>query len=372
MKVAWLTFHNAINYGAALQTYASQQALMSMGINCEIIDYVNEYRGNAYNMLSHAKKEFKDRKFISSAKYIAGGIFMGRRKQKFIKFYNNNIITTKKRFTCSKEIQEINDKFDKFIVGSDQVWNYRNNGGDFTFLLDFVSDNNKKISYSSSFGLSEIPSELVEKYRLNLKGIKKLSTRESYGVELIKNLAGREAELVLDPVFLLSKNQWLALCNNRAKKRKYVFAYTNKSGQWEDFLSKTRYTMDNMRIHKITRYLSIKDFLNPQVKNSYSISPIEFIETIANSELVVSASFHCIAMAIILNVQFVAILTGDKGKDERILNILRITGLEQRILHEGMTSQDVCEKIDYNKVQTKLSEYISKSYKFLEEAIYSK
>ena len=92
MKVAWLTFHNAINYGAALQTYASQQALMSMGINCEIIDYVNEYRGNAYNMLSHAKKEFKDRKFISSAKYIAGGIFMGRRKQKFIKFYNNNII----------------------------------------------------------------------------------------------------------------------------------------------------------------------------------------------------------------------------------------------------------------------------------------
>ena len=85
MKVAWLTFHNAINYGAALQTYASQQALMSMGINCEIIDYVNEYRGNAYNMLSHAKKEFKDRKFISSAKIYCWWNIHGEKKTKVYK-----------------------------------------------------------------------------------------------------------------------------------------------------------------------------------------------------------------------------------------------------------------------------------------------
>lgn len=371
MKVALITFHNALNYGAALQVYASQQVIKALGVECEVIDYVNSHRKNAYSMINNAMQELKKKRIVSFVKFLAGGIFMSKRRRKFLSFYNNNIICTQNRFTSSEEARSLNRDFDKFVVGSDQVWNYNNNGRDFAYFLDFVDDDNKKISYSSSFGIADIPKELESKYIENLKRIKYLSTRESYGVELIKKLVGREAELVLDPVFLLGKEQWFSLINKKKRKQNYVFSYTNRLGQWEDFLRTTKYSMENLKVYKISRHLTIKDFLNPNVKVCYSISPIEFIETIANAKLVVSASFHCIAMAIVLNVPFVAIITGDKGRDERILNILKIAGLEDRILNDNMTYEDVCKDIDYGLVESKISQHINTSLDFLQKSIFS-
>lgn len=46
------------------------------------------------------------------------------------------------------------------------------------------------------------------------------------------------------------------------------------------------------------------------------MSPQEFVSVIAGAHLVISASF-CLAMAIVLERPFVAILTGNIGKDER-------------------------------------------------------
>lgn len=370
MKVGLLTFHNAINYGAALQVFASYKAINEMGVECEIIDYVNEYRSNAYNMFEHAKKELKNKRIIPAAKYFIGSMFMYNRKRKFLNFYERNLICTDVQYTTSEEAEHLNSSYDKFVVGSDQVWNYKNNGNDYAFLLDFVKDDEKKISYSSSFGLADIPTELRQKYVENLTRITHLSTREEYGVKLIKDLVGRKAELVLDPVFLLSKSQWLSLCSNTSKIERYVFSYTNRAGQWEEFINKTNYSMKDKKAYKISRHLTPKDFINPSVKVCYSISPIEFVETIANAELVVSASFHCIAMSIILNVPFVAILTGDKGKDERVLNILKISGLENRILNNNMTASDIASPIDYVLVEQKISKYIASSKEFLNQAIF--
>jgi len=371
MKIALLTFHNAINYGAALQVYASQKAIQDLGVDCEIIDYVNEHRKNAYNTFEYAKKDLKEKKIVSSLKYFVGSLFMSSRRKKFLDFYNKNLVCTNKQFTSSEEAKSLNGSYDKFIVGSDQVWNYKNNGADFSYLLDFVEDDNQKISYSSSFGLASIPDNLKDKYVENLNKIKYLSTRENFGVILINDLVGRKAELVLDPVFLLDKNQWLSMCKKSEAKEKYIFAYTNRSEQLEDFLKRTSYPMANKKVYKISRHLTLQDFLSPQVKICYSISPVEFIETISNAELVVSASFHCIAMSIILNTPFIAVLTGDQGKDERVLNILKIAGLENRILTNSMTAADIVSPINYQLVEERVSKYIYSSREFLRHAIFT-
>jgi hypothetical protein len=372
VKVALMTFHNALNYGAALQVYASQQAIKNLGVNCEIINYVNEHRKNAYSMSYHVKDGFKKGNIKSVLKYSAGSVFMSKRRKKFQHFYANNLNATEKCYKSSSEAEELNSKYDKFIVGSDQVWNYKNNGKDFAYFLNFVDDKNKRIAYSSSFGLANIPKDLKDDYIANLNGIKNLSSRESYGVKLIKELTGREAELVLDPVFLLDKNHWKSLCKKNSNKNdeKYIFFYTNKTSQYKDFISQTNFPIDEYKIHKLTQHLTIKDFLDPQVKVAYSISPMDFIETILNAKLVVTASFHCIAMAIILNVPFVALLTGDQGKDERVLNILKITGLENRILNHNMTAEDVHAPINFSQVEARLEEYRSKSISYLKGAIF--
>lgn len=41
-KTGVITFHNAINYGALLQTYALQTCLISMGYESVVINYSNE------------------------------------------------------------------------------------------------------------------------------------------------------------------------------------------------------------------------------------------------------------------------------------------------------------------------------------------
>jgi polysaccharide pyruvyl transferase WcaK-like protein len=256
-------------------------------------------------------------------------------------------------------------------VGSDQVWNYNNNGRDFAYLLDFVEDDTKKISYSSSFGIETIQEDLKEKYKYYFSKISKLSTREEYGVKLINELCGKEAELVLDPVFLLSKENWLDMSAKLPKTKKYIFFYTNKNKQLENFINNTKIPTNEYSIHKLTGHLSPLDFVKRNVKVRYSMSPNEFISEINNADIVVSASFHCIAMSLILNKLFVAIITGNKGKDERVLNILRHVGLENRIFNENMTLDDIYRPIDYNRVNVELRKYVDRSSNYLRNSINS-
>lgn len=261
-KIALLSFHNAANYGAALQAFALQEALTRKGYVCEYIDYRNTYRSNAYNMSYHVWCSLKARKLKSAFLYFLGTPFMCLRKYRFNKFYRRYLHCTASIYHSSAEAKVLNDKYDKFIVGSDQVWNYENNGRDFAFLLDFVTDDEKKISYSSSFGLSSVPKDLRKEYKYNL-----------------------------------------------------------------------------------------------------------FVSCINYAELVVSASFHCIALSIILNKPFIAILTGDTGKDERVLSILQLLGLQNRIYSPSMTLEEINLPINYESVNEEIFRLRKDSFQFLINSI---
>ena len=119
----------------------------------------------------------------------------------------------------------------------------------------------------------------------------------------------------------------------------------------------------------MARNTKISDFLSSKVKVKYTMSPNDFLTTIENAELVVSASFHCISLSIILNKPFVAILVGDEGKDARILNILNYLGLENRIYNENMSLDDVMKPIDYDIINKKIGLFKEESINFLTTAI---
>lgn len=365
MKIALLSFHNAANYGAALQAYALQRFLLNNNIDNEYINYINIKRHRSYSMSFLIFESLCKCKIKSFILYTLGAPFLYRRKLSFRKFYCKNLIATKQVFTSSSEAEILNGKYKKFIVGSDQVWNFDNNGNDFAYFLNFVKDNNKKISYSSSFGLSDIPEMLRTQYSQNILKFKHLAVREAYGVKLIKDLTNRDAKLVLDPVFLLSKSEWLSISSNKYFKNKFIFSYTNGESQIDDFLKITNFCFKSMKHYKLSRHTKILDFLSPNTKVKYTMSPTDFVDVVANAHLVVSASFHCIAMSIILNKQFVAILSGDIGKDERILSMLSILGLNDRILSKSMDLDKVNDKIDYNEVNLKILKYKAESINYL-------
>lgn len=368
MRIALLSFHNAANYGASLQAYALQKFLSDEGYDCEYINYVNTSRAHEYSMSWHIWDSLRHGKLASAMAYTLGSPFLSLRKYRFNRFYKKYLRKTEKVYRTSKEVSSLNSAYDRFIVGSDQVWNPACNGDDYAFLLDFVEDSRKKISYSSSFGVSSVDDRHREGYRKNLSSFHSLAVRESIGSEIIMALTGREAHVVLDPVMLLTKEQWLQLVPSGWRKEKYVFSYTNRDSQMSDFL-KTGYSMNEKKHYVLSRYTRPQDFISPNVRVKYCMSPQEFVSVIANAELVVSASFHCLAMSIILNKPFVAILTGDKGKDERPLNLLRSLGLEDRILTTDMMATDIEKPINWRAVNNQIKMLKKSSIEYLKKAI---
>lgn len=368
MKLALLSFHNAANYGAALQAFALQKFLSESGYDCEYINYINQSRAHEYSMSWHIYDCLKRGKLTSAAVFLVGSPFMELRKYRFKKFYKNHLKTTHKIYHNSKEAEELNDKYDKFVVGSDQVWNPICNGYDSAFLLDFVKDRKKRVSYSPSFGMSEIANDLKRDYRENLSNFHSIGVREQKGKELVKELTGREAFVAIDPVMLLTKEQWLDICEKGNRNERYIFSYTNRDSQIADFFH-TGYKLNGRKHYILSRYTRPKDFLNPQTRVKYCMSPQEFVSVIANADLVISASFHCVAMAILLNRPFVAVLTGDAGKDERIVNLLKTVDLGERVQTKDTTTEIIDEPIDWDLVNARLTEVRKMSVDYLRIAL---
>ncbi len=215
--------------------------------------------------------------------------------------------------------------------------------------------------------MSEIPDEYLDCYKKYLSEIKHISTREIFGVKLIKQLTGRDAKLVMDPVFLLTKESWLKM--TEPIKEPFVFSYTNKDNQFEAFINQIGYDMKGMKHYKLARATGIGDFISSKVKVKYSMSPTDFLSVINSAELVFTASFHCTAMSIIFNRPFVVTLIGDSGKDERLLTLLKRFGLENRILSDGMTVHDAKSPIDWNIVNSRIEELRKESLGYLIESI---
>lgn len=368
MKLGLLTFHTAANYGAALQAYAFEKFLTDKGYDCEYINYVNASRAHAYSMTWHIFDCLRRGKLTSAAAYLAGSPFMTLRKCRFNRFYDKYLRKTEKVYHNSEEAAELNDKYDYFVVGSDQIWNPVCNGDDAAFLLDFVKDGKKRISYSPSFGMTEVDDAHEEVYRENLRQFGHIGVRETVGQKIVKNLTGRDATLVLDPVLLLTKEQWREVMYSKPCNERFIFSYTNRDSQTR-FFFRTGYKLDGRKHYVLSRYTKPGDFLNSQVRVKYCMSPEEFLWVINNAELVVSASFHCIAMSIVLNRQFVAITTGDEGKDERLLNLLRTLGLENRVLRKDMTVEEVNALIDYKVVNERLEQMKKQSVEYILRAL---
>lgn len=373
MKLGLLTFHDAANYGAVLQAYALQAYLEGEGCECEYLDYRNAQRRAQYDMWGHVVASLSRGRLLEMVKYLLGMPFMGKRKRLFAAFRRRCLKTSAKEWRTLDELRQLEGQYDKFVVGSDQVWNSSNNGGDTAFLLDFARDRNRKIAYASSFGMNDVPEDLKCAYARCLSDIGWIGVRERAGCRLVKTLTGRDVPMVVDPVFLPGRGTWERLAPARPDgERPFVFSYTNQKGQLERFLASAGSVLSNRNLHKLARQTTLSDFLRRDVKVKYSMSPEEFLRNVRDADLVVTASFHCLAFSLIFNKPFVCFLTGDEGRDERLSGLLKELGLENRIFRDGMTEPDVFAPIDYGRVNARLEAAIAESKAFLLAALEGK
>lgn len=283
MKVGIITIIGNDNYGNRLQNYALQNVLEELKIDVKTLrnePYSNTKKGYILRIL----KNLKNRGTYSENK---------DRKKNFCNF-NKNIKFYNKKINAFTKY----DDFDYVIVGSDQVWNPT-----FSRLRDvdlLVNVNpEKRISYSASFGIAELPSNLIPKVSKELKKFKAISVREDTGKKIIESITKRkDVQVVLDPTMLVERKKWeeISIKPKMLKNKKYILNYF--LGEMSEKIKK--------EINQIA-YENNCEVINLLDKDSlyYNCGPSEFLYLEKNAFLICTDSFHSTVFAILFNKKFV-------------------------------------------------------------------
>ncbi|WP_157967376.1 polysaccharide pyruvyl transferase family protein [Paraliobacillus zengyii] len=340
-KVGIITFHRAINYGAVLQVFALQEKLSELGAE----PYVLDYRNSTLEQ-HHKKMKLSDSRGIKE--FI---IFMMLKKnynKKFNAFreFSSKYLNVSGPYYNLKDLEKADVIYDKFITGSDQVWNYTINNLDHAYFLPFTKDNSKKNSYAASFGVNIIPEEKKEEYYMLLKDFNTLLVRENQGAEIIDQLLNKNVGVVLDPTLLITKDKWLEIAKDSVNDR-YILVYAfGGSKNIMEFAKKVA----NKKGYKIIVISSTYKSIIQNVEYVKTAGPEQFLGLFKNAEYVITNSFHGTVFSINLNKQFFTEFLPDSvGTNSRMEDVLELFNLKDRQLLNSDSS--IAERlIDYKKV----------------------
>lgn len=339
MRVGIITFHNAINYGAVLQAYALNRIINEEWADAEIIDYLNPQIINTYKPFNYGKS-ITLKNILKAISYYP---FLKVKNYKFRRFVNKEICISKP-YRTNDALKQISNKYEKFISGSDQIWNFQNTNNDNTYFLDFVNDKKKKYSYAASFGISEIPQKYKNIYKSLLMGFEKISVRESQGAKIVYDLTNRKSCINLDPTFLITKEMWLQLCKTEIHEKNYIVLYLME------------YSLGIIQFaEKLSNELGLKIiYINSSLVNRVNgkyvrtAGPKRFLKLIAESSYVVTNSFHGLAFSIIFNKNFfIDFQERKQNSNSRIEELLSLFKLEDRLIYNSCSYK--CD-INYSNV----------------------
>ena len=362
MKTALMTWFHYINYGTALQVYASTKYLEEKGNEVYVIQYYPNpspmyFSSKAAEYVYRAKRKLHK---LSTSKSILDETC----SEPFYNFIDKNIRLTEE-VENESDLVALNSEFNCFICGSDQIWSPLN--FDKPYFLDFVTDTDKMIAYAPSFGVSHIDRPGDDKKIAELTNrFKYLSVREKTGAELIRKLNGREARVVLDPTLLLSGNDWYRLVPGESEGQPYVLAYFLRENKkyWKAVNEVAQ------KLHLAIKVIPVfeDDLKMPGVQ--MSAGPEEFVRLIRGASFVCTDSFHGMAFSVNFNKQFLPFKRfPDRAADNqnsRVIDFLASVGLKDRLYDGG--KPDV-SNIDYRAVNEKLDGLRKESRQYLDGAL---
>lgn len=284
-----------------------------------------------------------------------------------------------KYFTNKDEMKSLNKICKKFIVGSDQLFNYEIYKRIDGFVkLDWVDDVHDKVSYSTSFGINKILGSVDEQKHFGecLKRFKKVSVRESAGVPLVKENFGIDAECVMDPVFICKKEHYEELFKDvkTGIESDKVFCYIlDPEKEKEQLINTVCETLgkEHYVVADMWRTQENLDTLwtlttNLKVKNEL------WMANIANSSFVVTDSFHGLCFAVIFNKPFIVLHNKNRG-NARFESLLKMIGYEERLIPANTPKEKIIElankPIDFAKVNEILNNEKQSSIKWFEENV---
>lgn len=338
MKICIITLIGYNNYGNRLQHFAMNSLLKAEGFEVESWRrlYVREelLNGNSKKALSKMVKSLlplhifailvKILELKSSWKYRHSDRMI-LKKEKALKNFTWKYIGKPKTIYANSysELKRKIDncKIDFFITGSDQVWNPEWDRDGY-FFLKFAPPF-QRLSFAASFGVSEIPYKEKNRIAELLRNMAFVSVREEAGVEIVKELSGREAQLTLDPTLLLGKEEWDKYVNKVKVETPKHYIATYFLGDIPD------------AVYEFAREkkLPLVQMNNRKEKQFFALDPLQFCYVIRNSDYVLTDSFHGTVFSILFERQFYVFNRIGLKQDmfSRIQSLVDVFGLQSRI-----------------------------------------
>ena len=357
-KVAIITLPGYFNYGNILQNYALQYFVNNL------------FKEQVVTTIWFTKTDLKTyKKFTLKTREIfrhnGFGGFINRliHFQKAVRDYNfKNFHNKYIKLTYEKNKSDLNEKYDYFIVGSDQVWNpwwIKEN----TYFLQFA-DKQKRISYAASFGVSEINPDKIEDVKKGIQGMNFVSVREHAGAKIVKELTGIDVPVLVDPTLLLTKAEWDEVTERPEwyKDEKFILLYF--LGDLPDKVKKEVQNLSN-------KYkLKIIDLMDNENIDFYSAAPGEFLYLIQNCSLMCTDSFHGTVFSILNKKPFITCSRGSGDTDSRIDTLLQRFNLEDRKISKA-NNYEITDpmEIEYPDVEAILNTERQRSKEFLCKAL---
>ncbi len=256
------------------------------------------------------------------------------------------------------DLRELNEEFPTFIVGGDQVWRH-----DFikdekeSYFLYFAETGKKIISYAASFGTEclSVSKEEKKNYSSLLSLFDHISVREKSGVSICESL-GVKASQVVDPVFLLTCQEWEDLVKEEPyiTDRDEVVVYTLNESLGTDIFHFIEHFQSPLIPQKVTNITS-------------EISISNWLAKIRNCKFFLTDSFYGVCFAILFRKQFLCVSPNTTISTQvfSLLNCLEIQGRLHLSLEDLPFSDILAHPINYDKVQQLLTPMIAASSRFL-------
>ena len=384
IKVGIVTlYYNNYNFGGLLQSYALPYVLENVyHLNAEQITYMLHQD----DVLNVGDNKAEKKTVFQIGYQVLVNIICKLEESKLIqrkKVFDTFIqeIPHSSNVYTDQNITETLDEYSVFVCGGDQIWNdysvsWISREDSQVFTLGFVPMNIAKFSYSPSMAILSMTDDFKHLLQMNLRAFTAISVREKQSVDYIQPLVERTVNVVVDPVLLLTREEWNDFAVRKYNKEKYILCYflsesTEYRKQAKRFANKMRYKLLTFP-YILTGMVMKYDFVFGDIR-CFDAGPREFVGLIQNAELILTDSYHACLLSMIFEKEFIVLERDTNGKtgnmNSRIHGFLNEYKIDGRICTCDSLMNYQRQNIDYENAKIVLSRRRAESFDYLNKTI---
>lgn len=358
LKIGILTFWGVPNYGAFAQAYALNKVVKYL------IKDANVYH-IAWLHPKHTKLYFEKKapkcnslmQLVNPWFYYNYFKYLFNKRIEYPAFANDWAVIPHLNINTENALENV--EWDIIITGSDAIWEYSIKAfGDDIHLIGNNLNCKKLYSYAASFGEMNINDEFPSFITEGLKKYDEISVRDAVSQNIIKNLVGKDAQLVIDPTLLYDFKNDSNIPVPKYKKYILVYGTNFTSNIIEDV---KKYALQH-------NLLIIGAGLTPEWcdEKLTDIGPLEWIGMFKEAELIVTCTFHGLMFSI--NYNKMVLFNQIAYTVNRSKWLIEQLGLSD--LYKNVTLDKVLNySWDYSVINQRLDELRAYSLNFLKKVL---